>query len=101
MSSRQERILRDVRPEEAFYFFAEVGKPTGTSATSLNDFIEKLRSVEIQSIEFHTGRGDFERWIQMLGDDTLSGQLAKIREDGPSPDDVRKRTMDVLEARYN
>src|SRR5438876_22039 len=89
------------QPEEAFYFFVEVGRPTGTSATSLDDFITKLRSVEIQSVEFHTSRGDFERWIQMLGDDRLSGQLGKVKEDGLAQEDLRKRTIDVLEARYN
>ena len=101
MSPAPDRILREVQPTEAFYFFAEVGRPTGISATSLDDFITKLKSVEIQSVEFHTNRGDFEKWVQMLGDATLSGELARVRQDGSAHQDLRKRTVDVLEARYN
>jgi hypothetical protein len=37
----------------------------------------------------------------MLGDDRLSDQLGKVKEDGLGQEDLRKCTIEVLEARYN
>jgi len=47
------RILRTVKDEEAFYFYEAIGKPTGESARSLSDFLEKIKSVKLESLLFH------------------------------------------------
>jgi alpha-amylase len=72
-------ILRTVPIKEAFHFFMDIGQYTGKSATSLVDFSEKLKTVPPQSIEFHSKRGDFERWIrETLGDGYLANGINRI-----------------------
>jgi hypothetical protein len=73
------KILRTVSMAEAFHFFTDIGQYTGKSATSLADFSEKLKMVQLKSIEFHFGRGDFEQWIRgILGDDYLAREIGRI-----------------------
>jgi len=73
------KILRTVSLPEAFHFFTDIGQYTGKSATSLADFSEKVKIVQLKSIEFHFKRGDFERWIrETLGDEYLAGEIGRI-----------------------
>jgi hypothetical protein len=75
------KILRTVSITEAFHFFTDFGQDTGKSATSLADFSEKLKVVPLKSIEFHFGRGDFERWLrEALGDEYLAREIGKIEK---------------------
>jgi hypothetical protein len=79
------RILRTVRDEEAFYFYEELGKPTGESAKSLSDFLEKVKSVKLESLVFHLQRKDFQNWIsKTLDDSKLAKRMSRIV---PSHDD--------------
>jgi hypothetical protein len=73
------KILRTVPEKEAFRFFTDVGQYAGKSATSLTDFSEKLKIMQLKSIEFHFRRGDFERWIkETLGDEYLAREMGRI-----------------------
>jgi alpha-amylase len=72
-------IMRTLSMKEAFHFFTDIGQYTGKSATSLVDFSEKLKIVPLQSIEFHSKRGDFERWVRdTLGDEYLANGISRI-----------------------
>jgi len=74
------RILRSVPREEAFYFFTSIGNYTGQSAASLDEFLQKIKDVNIKSLEFHLYREDFERWIdQTLGDAKLAEEIKDLR----------------------
>jgi hypothetical protein len=92
------RILRTVRDEEAFYFYEAVGKPTGESARSLSDFLEKMKSVKLESVVFHLQRKDFQNWInKILGDSKLARKMDRIR---PSRnDELRMKIHAVVENR--
>ncbi len=92
------RILRTVRDEEAFYFYEDIGKPTGESAKSLPDFLEKIRSVKLESLRFHLQRKDFQNWIEkILGDSKLARRMEKILPS--SEGDVRAKICTVVENR--
>ena len=58
------RTLRTLNNEEAFYFYENINKPTGQSARSLNEFLEKIKSVKLESLVFHLERNDFKNWIK-------------------------------------
>lgn len=92
------RILRTVRDEEAFYFYEDIGKPTGESAKSLPDFLEKIKSVKLESLRFHLQRKDFQNWIKKtLGDSKLARRIERIV---PSyEDDVRTKIYTTIENR--
>jgi hypothetical protein len=71
--------LRTLRNEEAFYFYEDLGRPTGKSANSLADFQEKLESIKTESVLFHLQRKDFQNWIEKtLGDQKLARKIEKI-----------------------
>jgi hypothetical protein len=89
-----------VPAEKAFYFYRDVGARTGAIAKSLGEFVNLAGSVELRSIEFHLSRGDFEKWIQMLGDETLARQLARLKLEKLSGDQLRKRLLQILRLRY-
>jgi hypothetical protein len=91
-------ILRTVRDEEAFYFYEAIGKPTGESARSLSDFLEKIKSVKLESLLFHLQRKDFQTWIKkILGDSKLARKMDKIH---PSHDEnLRTRIYATVENR--
>ena len=73
------RVLRTVNANESFRFYEGIGKPTGQIATSLADFLNKIKSVKTESLMFHLERKDFENWIEKtLGDFTLAKRIAKM-----------------------
>jgi len=80
MAVSPSRILRSVLREEAFYFFTSIGNYTGQSAASLDEFLQRIKEVNIKSLEFHLYREDFEKWIyQTLGDAKLAEDIKGLR----------------------
>jgi len=76
------RILRTVPSHEGFHFFRAPGDSTGKIATNLADFVEKLRTVDIRSVNFHFPRQDFEKWLRdIIGDAELSRRINRIRKE--------------------
>jgi len=94
------RILRTLNAEETFYFYEDIGKPTGESAKSLLDFLEKIKSVKLESLLFHFQRKDFQNWIEkILGDSKLARRMEKIVP--LSEGDVRAKICTAIENRIN
>lgn len=98
-SEEAKRILSPLSENHAFYFYNDIGVPTGLSARSLSEFLDVLRSVEDRSIEFHVGRGDFENWVRMFGDETLAKQLAGLKDKSLSGAKLRRRVLQVVRLR--
>lgn len=73
------KVLRVVSVPDAFLFFVDAERYTGEFATSLAGLLEKLGKVPVESVEFHFGRGDFEKWVgRTLGDVELADRLRQI-----------------------
>jgi hypothetical protein len=73
------KILRSVPESQGFHFYLEIGKPIGQTAISLPDFVEKLATTNVQSINFHYSRNDFQKWIrEVFGDAELALRLERI-----------------------
>jgi alpha-amylase len=69
------KTLRILAPEDAFHFASPAGF-IGHTAYSLDQFEELLHVVPKDSIEYHTGRDDFVRWItDILEDPRLAESL--------------------------
>ncbi len=74
-----QRITRRVPYQEGFRFSTGIGNYTGQVATSLEDFAEMLRTVDLKSIDFHMQRHDFEKWItDFFGDEGLAQMINKM-----------------------
>ncbi len=94
-----ERILAPVPADRAFYFYEDLGRPLDSSASSLKDFGTKLKTVELPSLEFHLKRGDFEKWVYMLGDGELAKSFVRLRETGVTGEKLRAELVRVVQTR--
>lgn len=73
------KIQRSVPEQEGFHFYLAIGEPTGETAVSLADFVEKMEAVDVQSVNFHFPRKDFEKWIRgVIGDAELALRVDRI-----------------------
>lgn len=92
-------ILRKTMSENTFRFYTEVNEPLDVFSDCLTDFCEKIGSVDVKSIEFHTLRGDFESWIHFLGDVELEKKIGLIRETNLTGEDLRQKLYTALKDR--
>jgi hypothetical protein len=100
-SRREERAdaLRIVAPEEAFYFYVEIGRPLGVASRSLDEFVLVVKNVDPASVKFHVERGDFESWFRLLGDKSLPGQVAALRGANTPPEELRGKLSSMVSTR--
>ncbi len=94
-------VLRTVTGDKAFHFFKSVGDNTGLSASSLQEFKEKINKVEVKSLEFHIRRGDFEKWIkEVLGDSELAAEVRKLNKPNLIGENLRNQLYITVSRRY-
>ncbi len=93
-------ILAYLPLEGSFHFYADYGKNLNVYAASLQDFCEKVMTIDMDSIEFHSNRGDFEAWFMGLGDVELARKALLIKEQKMSGDALRKKLYEVVKNRY-
>jgi len=94
-------VLRTVPPDQSFLFFEDIGKYTGRLATSLDDFCEIIKTIDIKSLTFHFRRGDYERWIrESLHDVQLAGRLKRINKSN-SGEELRNKILQAVGKRLD
>jgi len=96
-----QKVLSKTSKEKAFHFYKGIGQPTGVMSDSLNDFCEKLKTLDVKIVEFHTERGDFEAWVSSLGDTELAKRLKVIRGTKLTGEALRKKTYESVKTRCN
>ena len=95
------RIMRQVPSHEGFHFFKAPRDSTGKTATSLADFVEKLRAVDIRSVNFHFPRQDFEKWFRdVIGDVELARRTSRIRKESHG-EKLRSEIMQIAKGRLD
>ncbi len=99
-SEKAAEILEYLPLEKSFHFYVDVGKPLNIHAASLGDFCEKILKVEVPSVEFHMGRGDFEAWFSSLGDIELARKTLLVREQKILGETLRRKLYDIVRRRY-
>lgn len=92
-------ILRELPKEEAFHFYTGIDQYVGVYANSLNDFCDKIQTVNVKSIEFHAPRRDFELWLDSLGDLELAKRMGLIRRAVLSGENLRKKVYESVKSR--
>jgi len=91
VSKKSPKAPSSVPPQKAFYFYRDIGAPTGKSASSLEEFSHQLETVDANSIEFHVKRGDFENWIRdIFHNNKLAKRLTTIKTLGLRGEQLRK-----------
>lgn len=75
------KILRRVPHNNAFYFFTGIGQYSGKFAISLADFCQRLETIDVESIDFHFKRRDFQKWIRTtIVDVDLANSISNIKK---------------------
>jgi hypothetical protein len=98
-NSRNQQSLKDVPFEKGFHFCTDGGHYTGITAISLNDFSEKLKTIDGDSIDFHSNRRDFQKWVKdIFGDDELAWEMDRIRD---SEGNLRQQLVDTVNSHVN
>jgi len=93
------KILGHVPSEKAFHFYTGLHQYTHVVAHSLVEFAEKLQKIDLKSVEFHVSRGDFENWVQSLGDTELAKKLSAVRNMHLHGEDLRTRIYETVKHR--
>ena len=93
------KIVSPLQLEKAFHFFTGIGNYTGTSATSLQDFCEKIQTIDKRSVSFHFPRGDFERWFEFIGDGELAKRISLLKGQNLSDEQLRQAMYEIVRNR--
>lgn len=92
-------ILAPTPQEKSFHFYAGIGKPLSLHASSLQDFRDTILKVNVDAIEFHKNRGDFEAWFKGLGDMELAKKIALLKQKNMNAEKLRRRLHDIIKDR--
>jgi alpha-amylase len=93
-------ILRNVTEAKGFTFFYEFATPAPWTVYSLSEFLAAIKAVDVSSVQFHTERGDFERWIrEVVGDVILANKLADVAKQGVLGEDLRRQIVKLVKGR--
>ena len=65
--------------DRAFHFYLDVGKPLDAKAINLQTFNALLKTIPVDSITFHVKRGDFQAWLEGIGDLELAKKFELLR----------------------
>ena len=85
------------------FVFTDSGKMIGPPARSLKQFVLLLANTPARSLDGHTRRGDFSRWIEgVFHDHELASDVRKIEQRYRLGhlDDVRQLMARVIQERY-
>ena len=75
--------------------------PAGESAASFEEFLDKIKEIDIKSLEFHLYRGDFEKWIaETLEDKELAEEIMNLRDITPTRDVLRNQLVIIVSRRH-
>jgi hypothetical protein len=93
-------ITEPVSITNAFQFYSDIGKPLGICAVSLQDFSEKILSLDTNAIDFHMKRGDFEAWFTGIGDLELAKKAAILKEKKVGGTELLRKLHGIVDNRY-
>jgi len=90
---------KNVSNEKAFWFCNSNGW-VGKIAHNLNEFSKDIKSVSVDSLEFHLrdDKNDFEVWLRdILKEKRLSKKTAKIKKQNLKGEELRKALIGLFE----
>jgi hypothetical protein len=94
-------ILKTVSLENAFHFYFDLDEYSGLYAKNLKDFVDKIKTIDLRSIDFHVPRKDFESWIRSLGDIELAKKIELIRMKNLAGNDLRTEIQQTISSRLD
>lgn len=82
--------------EKAFYFWTSKGY-LGIKAKNVDEFYNILNYVDIDSIEYHLYKKDFENWLQYeLALKNIAAEIEKVRLKNLQGEELREKILDIF-----
>ncbi len=83
------------------FAFKTTGGKCIDKASVLEEFKEKLSSIPVESIKYHSGRQGISSWFMARGEINLAKKLRRHRlSETPHPEDLRKYILDAIFDNY-
>ena len=84
--------------DKSFYFDTGLGQYSGILASSVDEFLGALKVVPLESLEYHIGRRDFEKWTKdVLGSVLLADNIRTLRRSQFKGEDLRLQIVSVVQ----
>jgi predicted transcriptional regulator len=97
-------IIREINPIEenqSFHFFLNESVATDFIARNLKDFFEIVQVIDVASLEFHTHRDDFSKWVkEVYNDEELAAAIAELAHTHFTGDLLRAKLGERLAHNY-
>ena len=95
------KIFATVPSDMSFVFYAEVDRPIGFTAHSMEEFYRLIKQVIVDSLEFHLYRCDFENWLKdACKDSELAEAFGVLKKEEMKGEDLRKALLKAIDAKY-
>lgn len=89
-------------PEEmGFRFYNDIDQPTDLTARTLVEFYGIVKKINLDSLEFHLYRSDFENWLKdACKDPELADEIGCIKSASLKGEVLRTELLKLLDIRY-
>ncbi len=96
------KALAPVTNGMGFHFYNGIDSSTALTALTLEEFYRFIKQVNVDSLEFHLYRGDFENWLkEACKEAELADQIGCIKAVGFTAEELRKELLRLLDSKYD
>ena len=84
-----------------FHFYNGIDQPTDITAKTLGEFHEDIKKVNVDSLEFHIYRSDFENWLKdACNESEFAQEVGVVKDADLKGEELRAELLKVLNAKY-
>ena len=84
-----------------FHFYNGIDQTTDITAKTLREFYEDIKQVNVDSLEFHIYRDDFENWLKdACNESEFAQEVGVVKDADLKGEELRAELLKVLEAKY-
>jgi DNA-binding Lrp family transcriptional regulator len=95
------KVFTPAAEGKGFRFYFGIDRPSEFATESLGDFYKIIRQIDVESIEFHLYRGDFQNWLQQVfAEPELTADFNRIKDEDLKGEALREALLGVLDRKY-
>lgn len=98
---KEKNVINDLfypsKMKQFFFFSSSSGQYTGESILFVEELAEKIKKIEIRTIEFHFHNRDFEKWIvDVFRNEELASAISSLHEKDLKGETLRNELYNVI-----
>jgi len=95
------KVLTPVPEELGFQFYYGLDRPADLFIDTLEDFYIVIKQINVESLEFHLYRSDFENWLkESFKDPQLAFEFGAVRAFNLKGEELRAELLKALDENY-